>query len=29
VSPGIYIFELHVAGDAGDESVRRLISVAY
>jgi hypothetical protein len=29
VSPGIYILELHVAGDAGDESVRRLISVAY
>ena len=29
VSPGIYILELHVAGDAGDESIRRLISVAY
>ena len=29
VPPGIYIAELHIAGDAGDETVRRLISVVY
>ncbi len=29
VPPGLYIAELHVAGDAGDRSVRRIVAVAY
>ena len=29
VPPGLYIAELHIAGDAGDRSVRRIVAVAY
>ena len=29
VPPGLYIAELHIAGDAGDRSVRRTVAVAY
>ena len=29
VPPGLYIAELHVAGDAGDRNVRRIVAVAY
>jgi hypothetical protein len=29
VPPGLYIVELNVGGDAGDESQRRLVPVAY
>ncbi len=29
VPPGLYIVELHIAGDAGDRSVRRIVAVAY
>ena len=29
VPPGLYIAELHIAGDAGDHSVRRIVAVAY
>ena len=29
VPPGLYIAELHVAGDAGDRSVQRIVAVAY
>ncbi len=29
VSPGLYIAELHIAGDTGDRSVQRIVAVAY
>ena len=29
VPPGLYIAELHIAGDAGDRSARRIVAVAY
>ena len=29
VPPGLYIAELHIAGDAGDRSVQRIVAVAY
>ena len=29
VPPGLYIAELHIAGDAGDRSTRRIVAVAY
>ncbi len=29
VPPGLYIVELHIAGDAGNRSVRRSVAVAY
>ena len=29
VPPGLYIAELHIAGDAGDRSVRQIVAVAY
>lgn len=29
VPPGLYIAELHISGDAGDRSVRRIVAVAY
>ena len=29
VPPGLYLAELHIAGDAGDRSVRRIVAVAY
>ncbi|MFT5376611.1 MAG: hypothetical protein ACI906_003449 [Candidatus Latescibacterota bacterium] len=29
VPPGLYLLELYIAGDAGDEFVRRVISVVY
>ena len=29
LSPGLYIVELHIAGDARKETARRLVSVAY
>ena len=29
VPPGLYIAELHVAGDAGDRSTRRIVAVTY
>lgn len=29
VPPGLYLVELHIAGDAGEESVRRVVSVVY
>ena len=29
VPPGLYIAELHIAGDAGDRSVRQIVAVVY
>ena len=29
VPPGLYIAELHIAGDSGDRNVRRIVAVAY
>jgi flagellar hook assembly protein FlgD len=29
VAPGLYLLKINVRGDAGDESLQQLISVAY
>jgi flagellar hook assembly protein FlgD len=29
VAPGLYLVRLHLASDAGDEELTRLVSVAY